>query len=176
MPLSKLIILLRDGRDIIDSLIDARQEGGWLAHEPGSRIEGEQSRLNFIQYQAKLWAKQTELLIKTIELHSKELSLVVKYEDLRSHTSEVLHLVYNFLGIEISDEDLNRLVVKYSFENIPKKWAGKGKFIRTASPGKWSENFNENERQMVEQHNGPYTPSTWIFNLTMYVGQFRGIF
>jgi hypothetical protein len=70
-------------------------------------------------------------------------------------TSKVLHLVYNFLGIEISDEDLNRLVVKYSFENISKQWTGKGKFVRTASPGKWRENFNENERETMNNIMAP---------------------
>jgi hypothetical protein len=149
MPLSKIIILLRDGRDIINSLVDARQKGGWLANDPTSVIEGEQARLKFIEYQANLWVKQMKLLMKTFEFHSKELRLILKYEDLRSRTFEVLRGVYHFLEIEISSENLKRLVIKYSFENIPEKWKGNGKFIRSATPGKWRESFNENEKEVM---------------------------
>jgi hypothetical protein len=32
---------------------------------------------------------------------------------------------------------------------MPKKLKGDGIFIRTASPGKWRENFNENVKEMM---------------------------
>jgi hypothetical protein len=149
MPLSKVMILLRDGRDIIDSLLDARQKGGWLADNPGSIIDGERARLIFIEYQAKLWIKQIKLLIKTHEIHSKDYSLVLKYEDLRSDTLGTLRGIYDFLEIEISNEVLKTLVSKYSYENIPEKWKGNGKFIRSASPGKWKVTFTEKEKDLM---------------------------
>jgi hypothetical protein len=148
-PLSKIIIMLRDGRDIINSHLDARQKGGWLVTGPSSVIEGERARLRFIEYQANIWVKQMKLLMKTFEFHSKDLRLIIKYEDLRARTFEVLHRVYNFLDIEVSDEKLKRLVTKYSYENIPEDWKGNGKFIGNASPGKWKNTFDENEKEIM---------------------------
>jgi len=39
--------------------------------------------------------------------------------------------------------------LRYSFENIPTDQKGKGKFARSASPGKWKENFNEEEQEVI---------------------------
>jgi len=53
------------------------------------------------------------------------------------------------LEIEIDKKTLEKIVEKYSFENIPSGLKGKGKFARSASPGKWKENFSEEEKKIM---------------------------
>jgi hypothetical protein len=42
-------------------------------------------------------------------------------------------------------------VDRYSFENIPRNWKGSGKVVRSASPGKWKENFTEDEIKILNE-------------------------
>jgi len=87
----------------------------------------------------------------TFQNHDKNLRYKIKYEDLRKNTFEEIKKVYQFLEIDISEEELQTLVSRHSFENIPEKNKGKGKFARSASPGKWKENLTEEEKSVMEK-------------------------
>jgi len=80
---------------------------------------------------------------------SKNLRHIVKYEELRQNTHEELERIYKFLGIEISKEEMNNIVRKFSFENIAAKNKGEGKQTRSATPGKWKENFSSKEQRIL---------------------------
>ena len=41
-------------------------------------------------------------------------------------------------------------------ENVPKKFKGKGKGIRSAQPGKWKEGFTDNEKELMNMIMGEY--------------------
>jgi len=151
LPHSKIIILLRDGRDIIDSKIDAESPGGWeIKEKKGFRQEV--TRTNRPQYIRKfsiLWNGIIEILLKAYENHSSELRLLLKYEDLRVNTFEELKKIYQFLEIKIDDKEIQKIVNKFAFENIPENQKGQGEFKRFASPGKWRENFNDEEKALI---------------------------
>jgi len=149
-PNSKKIILLRDGRDVIDSLLDARQKKGWLVKNQKVLLTNEQ-RPSFISHRAKLWVHQTEILMKTYENTSPNLRIIVRYEILRKNTVEELEKIYKFLDIDISIEEIKNLVEKYKFENIPSEEKGEGKFYRSASPDKWKESFSKEEVDVMNQ-------------------------
>lgn len=153
-PQSKIIIVLRDGRDILDSMVDARSEfsarGGWLSDKAATIPKVE--RIPFLVAEAEFWLTRMKILKKIYENHSKNLVHFVKYEDLRKHTFQELKDIYEFLEIEI--DDLHRLQVrveKFDFDRIPEEDKGKGKPARSASPGKWKENFSEEEKIVVEE-------------------------
>jgi len=150
MPQSKIIFLLRDGRDIIDSLVDARQEGGWLAKTKKAIIQKHQ-RPQFIKRRSEIWVKQTENFLKTYEHRPKDQGFLVKYEDLRQKPLETSLNIYKFLNIAITENELQEIVSRHSYENIPAEQKGKGKFIRTASPGKWKESFSNEEKKIMEE-------------------------
>ena len=71
------------------------------------------------------------------------------YEDLIANTTQELKKLYQFLEIDIDEKKLNNIVEKYSFENIPQEKKGKGKFRSFASPGKWKENFSNDEKEVM---------------------------
>jgi hypothetical protein len=151
-PHSRIIILIRDGRDVVDSQVDARTYG----FEKGGRFEGrlapkltEKTRFNFIKNRSESWVRLTEELLEIYEKQNKNQIYLVKYEDLLKNTMLELKKIYQFLDIKISEQKLNEIINKSKFENIPPEIRGKGKFFRIASPGKWMENFNENEKDSM---------------------------
>jgi len=148
---SKIIILLRDGRDIIDSKIDEVSGGGWeLKLKKGIKQElTEEKRISHIKNTSKFWISLMEILLKTYNNHSKNLRYKLRYEDLLKNTQGELKKLYQFLEIEIDDKNLETIVEQFKFENVPQKLKGAGKFKRFASPGKWKENFNDKEKDLM---------------------------
>ncbi len=151
LPNSKLIMLIRDGRDVIDSGIDGRQKDGWMTKQLGTKpLEGVR-RERFIQNRAMRLIAFSENLLKTYSNHPENLRYLIKYEDLRKNTLEELEKIYKFLEIDISKDELQKIVSKFSYENLPDKEKGRGKFVRSASPGKWKENLPENEKNVMNE-------------------------
>jgi len=150
-PNSRIIFLLRDGRDVIDSILDARQKNGFMTQASSTPPITEQNRFNFIENRARLWVYLNENLLKTYENHQEKLRILIKYEELLKNTKKILTMVYGFLEIEITDDELTDLVTKFNFENIPKEKKGPGKFFRSATPGKWKEHFNEEEKSTMNE-------------------------
>jgi len=140
LPNSKIILLLRDPRDIIDSKVDEVTKGGWeLKLKKGMRQPlTDKMRIERIKKTASLWIGIMEIFMKTYKKRSKDLTYLFHYEDLLADTS-----------IDIDEKKLNGIVEKYSFKNIPDNEKGQGKFRRFASPGKWKENFNDEEKGIM---------------------------
>jgi len=147
LPHSKIIILIRDGRDIIDSFVDAASDG-WMTEGRGLKIP-ENDRIKFIKIQAKRWLDKTKILLNTLDVHNKQLLLIIKYEELLINTEKELEKIYQFLDINITKKELKEIIKKYSFENIPSYKKGKGKFIRSATPGNWKKNLKNEEKKIV---------------------------
>ena len=75
---------------------------------------------------------------------------MLKYENLRKNTETELEKLYEFLEIEISKEEIQKIVHTYDFKNIPEDQKGSGKFHRIASPGKWKEHFTPEEIKIMD--------------------------
>jgi len=150
LPNSKMIILFRDGRDVTDSRLDARLEGGWVAQELG-HSSYEKGREDFISISSWDWVLVTENLLKTARIFGKEFVYQVKYEDLLRNTCGELEKIYQFLKIDISKDELGKIIEKYSFKNISSENKGKSKFFRSATPGKWKENFTDEEKKIMNK-------------------------
>jgi len=54
-----------------------------------------------------------------------------------------------FIGIKLSKNEIDKIVNKYSFTKIPQHEKGHGMQKRSASPGKWKENFNNEEKEII---------------------------
>jgi len=146
LPMSKILVLFRDGRDMIDSKFDALKEGSWGAKQGLTPI-AEKNKIGFIKFHSDLWVKTIILLEETYEKHDEKLRYKVKYESLRSETFSNLKKIYEFLDISIDTKKLQDIVNRYAFENIKTK--GEDKPVRTASPGKWREKFSKEEQELM---------------------------
>ena len=151
LPNSKFLIILRDGRDVIDSLVSARTENGWVTKYDDHPPLSDESRLSFIQLQCKTWVKTMEIIMKAYNSHPKGLRHLVKYEDLRNNTPKEFEKILRFLGISKNQLEIDKITEKFSFEKIPAEDKGKGKQQRSATPGKWKENFSEEEKALIKK-------------------------
>jgi len=144
---SKIIILLRDGRDVIDSLYDARGEEGFMTKNLD--LKPILNKHEFLKEKSQKWVIRTENFLKAFENHAEGLRYMIRYEDLRKDTLTELEKLYRFLKIDIPKEELQEIVTKYSFENIPTEDKGKGKFARSATSENWKNNFTEEEKGLT---------------------------
>jgi len=154
LPKSKFILIVRDCRDVIASLVDGMKEGGWLAQFSGHHITDEQ-RPSFIEEEAIIIQKTWEVLLRAYKKHDDDLKYCIHYEDLRVNTLQELKKLYEFLEIKIELETLKKIVQKYDFKNIPDNQKGQGKSKRSATPGLWKSNLTTQEITIIHKILGP---------------------
>lgn len=147
MPRSKLIYLIRDGRDVVDSLIDAHTQNSW--NKELNPFKTKEERFTKIEKYSNGWVNTQILLEKVFENHDKKLRIKVFYEKLRKNTFFEIQKIYEFLQLKIPTSDLTKIIEKYDFDKISNSKKGSGKFNRAASPGKWKENFTEEEKKLL---------------------------
>jgi len=150
---SKIIVLFRDGRDVVDSQLDPR-----INLPPKGRLSmqieeplGKQGRSDFVREQSKHWVKTMTVLQLACKSHPKGKLFVTKYEELLNNTLEETLKIYKFLGIGIPKDYLRKKIDQASFEKQPDNKKGPGLSLRFATPGKWKENLFEEEKQIMEE-------------------------
>jgi len=148
LPKSKMIFLLRDGRDVLDSRIDMHTKGSWANLK---LLDTPELRKNHIKYYSVLWNLTIKVINNAYQNHDPNHRLLVKYEKLKNDTVNELQKIYDFIGIKISDTELERIIERYDFKNIPKSQKGIGKFNRSAKIGGWKNNFNEEEKSIMNE-------------------------
>ncbi len=153
LPQSKILILLRDGRDVINSLITALSKGGYA--EKNSRgafqpLAGARRRTSIL-LNSRRWAKLVEVLLGTYEKHDENLRYLIRYEQLLENTYEQVQKLYDFLGINISEAKLGSIIYNSSVNNIPAEKKGIGTTIQFAKAGVWQERFNDEEKAIIQE-------------------------
>jgi hypothetical protein len=146
LPRSRLLFLLRDGRDVLDSLLDAVSPGGWLAG--ADNVDSAKGRLDYLRRNASLWVHRVVMVQRAVAAHRPELTRTVRYEALRQDTAAGLREIADWLGIELAVDDA---VAATSFEGYPAEAKGRGKALRVASPGHWRAAFSAEEQAAVNQ-------------------------
>ena len=149
LPNSKIIFLLRDGRDVVDSLIDAHNPNSWNVKLSSIPLTNQKIRDEQIKYHSEKWKRITEIVFDAFKKHNPNLRYLLKYEELKNNTFDQLKKTYEFIGENINDKDLNDIIERYDFENIPPEEKGSGKFYRSATPGAWKKNFSRSEQQLM---------------------------
>lgn len=148
LPRSRLLWMVRDGRDVVDSQLDAAQKGSWLSHFGGGLKGSAGERLSFIEEQAHLWVARTRVVKHAYESHDHALRHVVRYEQMREDTLATLRSLYEWLGLD-EPGDLDEVVARRSFEALPSEHTGSGRFARAATPGLWRDNLTAEEQRLV---------------------------
>lgn len=155
LPRARLIFLLRDGRDVIDSLMDAMSAGGWLAQPYMRRMESPEERLAFARSESRVWLQRTEIVERAYDAHPPELRWKLRYEDLRASPLASLSPLVDWLGLNRSSGELRAAISENSFEAIPSAQRGRGTQWRAATPGLWRQNMSAEERAAMEEIMGP---------------------
>jgi LPS sulfotransferase NodH len=147
LPRSRLLFVLRDGRDVVDSELDAAQKGSWRSRYDGGRDMTTDERVAYAADRATHWAFRTELVADAYDKHDPELRHRVTYEQLRSNTVGEVGEILRWLGVDSSR--LEETVAALAFERIPVHLRGSKQFARAATPGMWQENLSADEQRVV---------------------------
>ncbi len=155
LPGSRLVFLLRDGRDVVDSWLDASRPGGWHYERDGGFPVAEHGRIPFIRWQATVWRYRTEATQRAYDAHPPDRRVLVRYEELLEDPARELGRVLETIGIAASAARIEEVAAKHSYTNVPATERGAGKFVRAASPGSWCERLSEEEQEALLEVLGP---------------------
>ncbi len=159
LPESRMILLVRDPRDVVSSSLDATREGSWQKEQRRAAGSGRKDLTArrpdaVVKRSARKYLRNMERARQAFDAHKGPRTLV-RYEDLRAEPLGAMRRVYSELGIEAGEGALARAVEKHSWEAIPEDMKGQGKFYRKASPGGWEEDLTPGQVEIVEEISAP---------------------
>jgi len=150
LPRSRLLFLLRDPRDVLDSQLDAVSCGSWMAGDADPEgVATESGRIDYLSRHAALWLYRIEAVERATAAHAPELVMTVRYEELRSDAAAVMRSIASWLEVEVGDAGIADAVRANAFEELPPEVRGPGKALRLATPGAWRENLSPGEQAAI---------------------------
>jgi hypothetical protein len=146
---SRMIFLVRDGRDALDSLVDASRPGGWIEKLDWgrARFRTAEERREFVRRNALLWTGRMTACMRAYEGHDPDLRVKLRYEDLLADTEIQLAELTRWLGLSFGPKRMATIAGEHDFARIPEAGRGPGKFWRAATPGAWREGLNPDEQE-----------------------------
>ncbi len=152
-PESRLLFLVRDGRDVIDSLIDAMlaRDSWWQQSQVSDEPRIVSERMAFIRHHANLWLQRTIATQRAFAATPEPQRLQIGYEALLADTTLGFAQMLDWLGMEVGPDAVAAAVEKRSFSAIPADKKGPGKRARSANPGQWRERLRPGEIELVEK-------------------------
>lgn len=151
LPESRVILLVRDPRDVVASLLAAQRRGSWGA---GEDALADTAPDEFVRQRARMYNASFGKAWEAYREH-KGRKIATRYEDLRYDALGELEKIYSALGISIEGGQLRVVVEKHAWENIPERQKGPNKPRRKARPGGWQEDLTPEQARMVEEITTP---------------------
>jgi Sulfotransferase family len=150
-PQSKVIFLLRDGRDVVDSWLDAYSDGSWAI--PGGAFPvSEEGRIPLIRWLSAVWAYRSRAVKEAYDSRPDEDRIQIRYEDLRNDTEAWVTRVCEMIGIDTAR--VPEVVEGHRFEKLPRASRGRHSFTRQARPGGWRDNLSAAESEAMHEAMG----------------------
>jgi hypothetical protein len=160
LPESRMILLVRDPRDVMASILDGARKGGWIHQWGGENSMWEHEILveegpdAYVRRLAKRYLSEVGCAKRAYDLHRGR-KVLVKYEDLRVDTLKTMKRIYSVLEIPVDSEELEQVVAAHSWENISEKNKGTGRFNRKATPGGWKVDLTPEQVRIIEEKTAP---------------------
>jgi hypothetical protein len=147
LPESRMILLIRDPRDVVASRLDAFRKGSWTVQ---NREYTSEKELNaFTRRLADQYLRAVSRAWEAYRDHGQK-KVLVRYEELRADPVGVMLGMYDALEIEADGGRLEEIVARNSWGQVPEGEKGSGKFYRKAQPGGWKEDLTAEQVRIVE--------------------------
>lgn len=160
LPESRMVLMMRDPRDVAASVLDAWRAGGWT-DDPHTENRGtrknapdEAATTAYTESLVKKNARSMGKSREAFDAHAGPKTLI-KYEDLRAEPLSAMRRALVELRMGFDDGNLARVVEKHAWENIPDEQKGGGKFHRKATPGAWKEDLDPEQIAKIEENFAP---------------------
>lgn len=154
LPRSRLLFLVRDGRDVVDSFLDGL-DGGWMSDNFGIGVDEYGGRQGLLASRAQRWVQDTAAVQRAYDAHPPELRTLVRYEDLLDAPVEQLTGLVDWLDRPAPRAAVEDVVQRLDRDRLPADQRGSGKFVRAATPGLWREHTDQDEQSLLEEIMGP---------------------
>jgi hypothetical protein len=151
-PKSRLVFLLRDGRDVVESWLDAYDEGSWAIDGGAFAVSGE-GRLPLIRWLSTVWVFRVEAVGAAYERLGPRARVMVRYERLLEDPAGELARICATCGIE--SDNLEGVADRHRFSRISPRERGSGRPVRAASPGGWRRTTSAAEQRAMHEVMGP---------------------
>ncbi len=157
VPESRMILLVRDPRDITASALDGIKKGSWMFAAQDERGQGNLSAHDPIAHtkaRAAVILKHIGNAKRAYDGHHGH-KTIVRYEDLLADTTETIGRVCREIGLSVDEATINRVIEKHSWGNVPESEKGEGKFFRKGASGGWKEDLTPEQVGIVEEMTAP---------------------
>jgi hypothetical protein len=146
-PRARLLFLLRDGRDVVDSTLASLLPGSWgqRAHR-NMRGVSDSERVDVVTRLAYQWLWQTEVVEIAFAEHRGP-KYMLRYEDLLREPERHVGEILDWLGLPLEQAEVSKLAERFAFEEVRER--GPDRFHRSATPGAWRENLRPDEQVAV---------------------------
>jgi hypothetical protein len=147
LPRSRLLIVVRDPRDVVDSILDAVRPGGW-ASDLATVDDDTETRARFIEDYTLLWLERTRVVLTARDQVGPDRHLLLRYEDLLEDAGLGVRAILGWLDLDIPQQ-LDEHIARLSFAELKPESKGRGQFARAATPGMWRSNLDPREQDIV---------------------------
>ncbi len=149
-PESRMIFLLRDGRDVVDSWLAAYRQGSWALDEGAFPVTGA-GREALVRWQSAVWAFRTAVVQRVYDEHPADRRVLVRYEDLVADPARELARICAHLPLDASADVLADVAARHAYTSVPRAAKGDEKEIRSATPGGWHDNLTPAEHDVMHE-------------------------
>lgn len=154
-PTSRLILLVRDPRDVVASRLDGAKSGNWMLRFVAN-VEHAARVAELAEHQQDMFVEQAAADIMRDMVGAKTAydmhegpKVLVRYEDLRADPLKTLHRVQRALSLPVDQGQLREVIEQHSWENIPPGEKGAGKFFRKGAVGAWTQDLTAEQADAI---------------------------
>jgi hypothetical protein len=144
-PRSRMIMLVRDGRDVMRSRFSPFASGVLSATKDA------ELRRQAVAYYSHFWNFQVDIIRAAYEAHDPKLRYMVRYEDLREDPRWGVEEILSFTGLSLDEGALELVVKEITLENMPAEMRGPDKPRQTGRVGGYRDLFSADEIELMNE-------------------------